>query len=163
MNRLRLCLEQQKVYLITSVLTCVSHIFSYPTCLNWPRAINTLRTLHVSQVFYVMDVSPLFLILFYIYFIHIKFSFHLFFFSFLLILLIVGKDLVLTVQTVQTNIVFFACENQVDNLPLSFLLLSYIEENDYYVLTARIISQKFTTVNKLSFNRFFRELQSKNI
>ena len=61
MNRLRLCLEQQKVYLITSVLTCVSHIFSYPTCLNWPRAINTLRTLHVSQVFYVMDVSPLFL------------------------------------------------------------------------------------------------------
>ena len=100
MNRLRLCLEQHKVYLITSVLICVSHILSYPTCLNWPRAINALRTLHVSQVFYVMDVSPLFLILFYIYFIHIKFSFHLYFFSFLLIRLIVGKDLVLTVQTV---------------------------------------------------------------
>ena len=58
MNHLRLCLEQHKVYLITSVLSCSFRMLLYPTCLNWPCAISALGTSRTLQVFHAMHVSP---------------------------------------------------------------------------------------------------------
>ena len=64
---------------------------------------------------------------------------------------------------VMTNIVFFGCENQVDNLPLVFLIAeSQIQQFFLFfyhqVATAMIISQKFSKVNLLFFQSFLENL-----
>ena len=64
---------------------------------------------------------------------------------------------------VMTNIFFFTCENQVDNLPSVFLIAeSHMQEFClgflyHYVATAMIISQKFSTVNLVFFFLSFLE------
>ena len=55
----------------------------------------------------------------------------------------------------QTNIVFFACENQVNNLLFSIAELHVREY--FYVLTERIISQKILYSQYVVFQSFVRE------